>query len=103
MAEENERLIFNLLSELKNLYVRNLIKDDTYIKYGNFLKKIKNRMRINNAIIINGRVYELIDDSEENECDRCALVVDCNEYREPICVNVFTDSQGKRFKERTDL
>jgi hypothetical protein len=59
--------------------------------------------KIENAIIINGRVYELIDDSEENECDRCALVVDCNEYREPICVNVFTDSQGKRFKERTDL
>ncbi len=59
--------------------------------------------KLKNAIIIGGKVYELIDDCEGDECDRCALVVDCDSYNNPICVTVFVDAEGKRFKERTDL
>ena len=98
-----EKIIQNMLSELKNLYMRKLIKDETYAKYGEFLKKLKNRTRIDNAIIIGGNVYELIDDREGDECERCALAVDCDSYRSPICVTVFSDAEGKRFERKKDI
>lgn len=66
-------------------------------------KKLKNRTRIDNAIIIGGKVYELIDDREGDECERCALEVDCDSYRSPICVTVFGDAEGKRFERKKDL
>ena len=59
--------------------------------------------KLENAIIIGGRVYELIDDCEGDECDRCALAVDYDGYNNLICVTVFVDAEGKRFEERTDL
>lgn len=59
--------------------------------------------KLENAIIIGGNVYELIDDREGDECDRCALAVDCDSCNDPICVTVFVDAEGKRFEERTDL
>ena len=59
--------------------------------------------KLENAIIIGGKVYELIDDREGDECDRCALAVDCDSRNDPICVTVFFDAEGKRFEERTDL
>jgi hypothetical protein len=48
-------------------------------------------------------VYELIDDREGDECERCALAVDCDSYRNPICVTVFSDAEGKRFELKKDL
>ena len=59
--------------------------------------------KLENAIIIGGKVYELIDDREGDECDRCALAVDCDSCTDPICVTVFVDAEGKRFEERTAL
>lgn len=53
--------------------------------------------KLENAIIINGRVYELVEDREGGECDRCALAVDCDCNHNPICVFVFGDADGKRF------
>ncbi len=55
-----------------------------------------------NAIIIGGKVYELVDDSEGDECERCELTI-CHIGKESICVMLFDDVIGKRFKERTDL
>ena len=64
---------------------------------------MEEKTRIDNAIIIGGKVYELIDDREGGECDRCALAVDCDSYRKPICVTVFVDAEGKRFERKKDL
>jgi hypothetical protein len=58
------------------------------------------RKKIENAIIIGGKVYELVDDSEDDECLRCALEEECNNISGHICVMLFDDVIGKRFKER---
>lgn len=52
-----------------------------------------------NAIIINGKVYELVDNkSDQTDCDICDLKKVCFEYYEEIlCVDLF-DSDGKTFK-----
>ena len=59
--------------------------------------------KLENAIIIGGSVYELIDDCEADECLRCALTGNCDCVNDPICVMVFADANRKRFEERTDL
>lgn len=88
---EDERIIDNLASELKNLLVRGLIKDETYVKYGNFLKSLK-KPKMQNGIIINGVEYELIEDREDDECERCALSEICHDARkEVICNPIFGD------------
>ena len=56
--------------------------------------------KIENAIIIGGKVYELVDDSEDDECLRCALKEECSNISGHICVMLFDDVIGKRFKER---
>ena len=58
--------------------------------------------KIENAIIIGGKVYELVDDSEDDECERCELTI-CHICNESICVMLFDDVIGKRFKERNRL
>lgn len=52
-----------------------------------------------NAIIINGKVYELVDNkSDQTDCDICDLKKVCFKYYEEIlCVDLF-DSDGKTFK-----
>ena len=54
---------------------------------------------LQNAIIINGKVYELVDNkSDQTDCDICDLKKVCFEYYEEIlCVDLF-DSDGKTFK-----
>lgn len=98
---EDERIIDNLASELKNLLVRGLIKDETYVKYGNFLKSLK-KSKMQNGIIINGVEYELIEDREDDECERCALSDICHDARkEVICNPIFGDlSISHRFEKR---
>jgi hypothetical protein len=59
--------------------------------------------KLENAIIIGGKVYELIDDYEGDECDLCAFTGNCDCINDPICVMVFDDANRKRFEERTDL
>ena len=98
---EDERIIDNLASELKNLLVRGLIKDETYVKYGNFLKSLK-KSKMQNGIIINGVEYELIEDRDDDECERCALSEICHDARkEVICNPIFGDlSISHRFDKR---
>lgn len=91
---EQNRIIDNLASELKNLLVRGLIKDETYVKYGNFLKSLKTKMQ--NGIVINGVEYVLVKDMEPRRCDRCALSKQCHDYdgadgEKFICFDLFSD------------
>ena len=55
--------------------------------------------KLENAIIIGGKVYELVDDSEGDECERCALT-QCEGVHEPICCILFDEAERKRFTER---
>ena len=59
--------------------------------------------KLENAIIIGGKVYELIDDCEGDECLRCAFTGNCDCINDPICVMVFDDANRKRFEERGEL
>lgn len=91
---EQNRIIDNLASELKNLLVRGLIKDETYVKYGNFLKSLKTKMQ--NGIVINGVEYVLVKDMEPRRCDRCALLKQCHDYdgadgEKFICFDLFSN------------
>ncbi len=61
------------------------------------------KINIQNAIIIGGTVYELVEDCEGDECLRCAFTGNCDCINDPICVMVFDDANRKRFEERTDL
>ena len=59
--------------------------------------------QIQNAIIINGVVYKLVDDPvdipEYLPCYGCALHTDCASAIGVICVNVFSAlSSGKHFE-----
>lgn len=58
--------------------------------------------KLENAIIIGGRVYEMIDDRESDECQRCALIKKCECFNETLCVTLFENENliNKRFKER---
>ena len=58
---------------------------------------------LKNAIIINGVVYEFIDDDRPCECAYCDLKCHCKGSYDCICLTIFDDTVGKRFKERTDL
>lgn len=100
---EQNRIIDNLASELKNLLVRGLIKDETYVKYGNFLKSLKTKMQ--NGIIINGVEYVLVKDMEPRRCDRCALLKQChdgeNDGEKFICFDLFSNMAiNCRFERR---
>lgn len=55
---------------------------------------------LQNAIIINGKVYELVDNkSDQTDCDICDLKKVCFEYYEEIlCVDLFDDADDKTFK-----
>lgn len=55
-----------------------------------------------NGIIINGVEYELIEDREDDECERCALSDICHDARkEVICNPIFGDlSISHRFEKR---
>ena len=61
--------------------------------------------KLENAIIIGGTVYELVDDNRPNECVYCDLINCCQKFSDCICAIIFDydDVVGKRFKERTDL
>ena len=101
---EQNRIIDNLASELKNLLVRGLIKDETYVKYGNFLKSLKTKMQ--NCIVIRGVEYELVKDMDTRRCDRCALSKQCHDYdgadgEKFICFDLFSDMAiNCRFERR---
>lgn len=55
-----------------------------------------------NGITINGVEYELIEDREDDECERCALSDICHDARkEVICNPIFGDlSISHRFEKR---
>ncbi len=55
--------------------------------------------KLENAILIGGRVYELIDDREADACQRCALLWACNKLDAAICL-LFEDVSTKRFEEK---
>ena len=55
---------------------------------------------LKNAVIIDGVVYEFIDDSRPDECMYCDLRKKCEHC---MCFFLFNDVEGKRFKKRTDL
>ena len=57
-------------------------------------------INIQNAIIIGGTVYELVEDLGGDECERCALNDQCNCNSNPLCLNLFGDAYNKRFEER---
>lgn len=59
--------------------------------------------KLENAIIIGGTVYELIEDRGDDECQRCALLLTCEGFNKTLCVSLFADVISKRFEERTDL
>ncbi len=59
--------------------------------------------KLQNAIIINGVVYEFIDDDRSCECTYCDLICQCKEFYGCLCSIIFDDIVGKRFEERTDL
>ena len=103
IEQEDEKIIDNLASELKNLLVRGLIKDETYVKYGNFLKSLKTKMQ--NGIVIRGVEYVLVKDMEPRWCDRCALSKQChdgeNDGEKFICFDIFSDiANNCRFERR---
>jgi len=51
-----------------------------------------------------GKKYALVSDTEENECERCALREACNEDSDLICKQFFTDDEvtNHRLVEVTD-
>ena len=53
---------------------------------------------IENAVIIGGVVYELIDDDKRDECARCDLLEECAKITTTICAPVFGNTIGQRFK-----
>lgn len=56
------------------------------------------------AIIINGKVYILVDDETENECERCDLFDQCFEMCADNLCKVLTENNGhKRFQNVGDL
>lgn len=55
--------------------------------------------KLENAIIISGRCYELVNDTDGDECERCALSDQCNCNNNPLCLNLFGDAYNKRFEE----
>ena len=44
--EKDNKIRVNLISELSNLYVRGLIKKETYVKYSEWLKQLKTNAEI---------------------------------------------------------
>lgn len=62
---------------------------------------------IDNGIIINGHIYNLVDDTDMTRCDRCALMEMCIEFwvmaeegNPKLCLFLYGDkSNGKRFQE----
>jgi hypothetical protein len=50
-----------------------------------------------NAIILNGKVYVLVDDDQPEECHRCALREQCDKGGTLLCQLIDFDGQGKRF------
>lgn len=60
--------------------------------------KEKTKIIRENAVIINGYIYALIDDLKNDECLRCDLQEQCNEGEALICNVLFGDGRDKRFK-----
>ena len=54
---------------------------------------------VKNGVIINGTIYQLVDDfDDDSECNRCALHDCC---ADPICVALFADdSEHRRFEKK---
>ena len=65
-------------------------------------KELGEQPPMKNGIIINGVEYELIEDREDDECERCALSDICHDARkEVICNPIFGDlSISHRFEKR---
>lgn len=80
----------------------NQSKNVVIIGYDKFIeadvRKIT-ELKVKNAIIIDGRVYELLADSVPDECQRCALLKKCDRFNNPICIMLFDNAEGKRFVE----
>ena len=57
-----------------------------------------------NGITINGVEYELIEDREDDECERCALFEECHHSLGLICELSFGDlSKSHRFERRKNF
>jgi hypothetical protein len=61
------------------------------------------KKQLQNAVIINGTIYEMVDDNAGpdagSECNRCAIRERCSE---PVCVTLFDGGEGTRFEKVTD-
>lgn len=45
------------------------------------------------GIIINDKVYKLVEDSEDFNCEDCALEKYCYNFPESICISAFTHEE----------
>jgi len=76
-------------------------KEDKWIAYLEKQGKPKHTP-MQNGITINGVEYELIEDNEADECERCALREKCHYSNEVICTQIFENSYvHHRFKKKT--
>ena len=49
------------------------------------------------AIIIYGKVFELVEDNDTNICDKCGLLLICKPFSEQIC-SIFGEKSNTRFE-----
>lgn len=64
-------------------------------------KEMEEQPPMQNGITINGVEYELIEDNEADECERCALREKCHYSNEVICTQIFENLYAHhRFEKR---
>lgn len=114
LKDSNVNLTIGQLERMGYTYRREYDKGDIlcFVKteqkegVGTLTKTDAALMKAKNAVIIDGHPYEFIKDSEQGECDRCALKEQCDEYAdqfdhgcETLCRAIFKDVSNHRFKD----
>jgi hypothetical protein len=65
------------------------------------LEELGQQPRMQNGITINGVEYELIEDDEADECERCALKDMCNTIQyDTLCYTISDIAASHRFEKR---
>lgn len=94
---EDERIRKEILQSIRDNMV--VIHKDECIVW--LEKQGQPKPSMQNGITINGVEYELIEDYEADECERCALREKCHYSNEVICTQLFENSYAHhRFKKR---
>lgn len=101
---EDERIREGLLKAISVILGNNKLfgTDVTKEEALAWLEKQKQHTPMQNGVIINGVVYELIEDETEDECERCALHELCNSMDDCLCNSLYSSqvSVHHRFKKR---